>query len=62
MGELSGSKVFDLESQVQQQLAACNAHADYLGLAAEFGGKTAGMLAIEVLKLRATQGDATTRE
>lgn len=60
---LRDSTASDLEQQVLRLLDACDAHADYLGLAAELGGDSAGMLAIEVLKRRAQQGDqAATRE
>jgi hypothetical protein len=52
----------DVESQLQQRLAACDAHPEYLGLAAELGGPIAGGLGVEVLKVRARGGDATATE
>ena len=51
-----------IEVQMRSHFAACDAHADYLGLAVELGGKTAGVIATEILKQRATQGDHAAKE
>ncbi len=52
----------DLERRVEQHLAACDAHPEYLGLAAELGGPSVGGIAVEVLKARARGGDVPATE
>lgn len=47
----------------EEQIRSCNAHADYLGIAAELGGKAVRHYAISVLKSRALHhGDKAARD
>ncbi|MES2536417.1 MAG: hypothetical protein V4632_11160 [Pseudomonadota bacterium] len=55
--ELGGQETRNVDERWRQCLQDCSAHADYLGLAAEFGGQTVGMIAMEILKLRTREGD-----
>ncbi len=45
------------QSALEAFLARCDASSDYLGLAAELGGETPRRIALEILKLRAGDGD-----
>lgn len=47
----------EIETKIRQHFATCDAHADYLGLAVELGGKNAGAIALAILQQRAKQGD-----
>lgn len=62
MAELRDSKKMDIEQQLRRQFALCDAHADYLGLAVELGGKWSGTIATKILRQRATQGDPAAKE
>lgn len=52
----------ELELRLRRHFDACDAHADYLGLAVELGGQGASMIAMHVLKSRTEQGDAAAKE
>jgi tetratricopeptide (TPR) repeat protein len=52
----------EVETKIRQHFATCDAHADYLGLAVEFGGKNAGVIALAILQQRAKQGDQEAKE
>ena len=52
----------EVETKIRQHFATCDAHADYLGLAVEFGGKNAGVIALAILQQRAKQGDRAAKE
>ena len=50
------------EDHYNDLMRQCDAHPDYLGLVAEFGGETGRFLAISNLKLRASGGDEAARQ
>lgn len=52
-----GARAQDAALHAQQR--RCDAHADYLGAAAELGGEAVRFYAMAILKLRATEGDGT---
>lgn len=52
----------EVETKIKQLFATCDAHADYLGLAVELGGKNAGATALAILQQRTKGGDRAAKE
>ncbi|MDP1982324.1 MAG: hypothetical protein Q8K23_07245 [Sulfuritalea sp.] len=52
----------EVETKIRQHFATCDAHAEYLGLAVELGGKNASVIALAILQQRAKQGDQAAKE
>lgn len=48
----------ETEDRYDALMRVCDAHSDYLGLVAEFGGEAGRFLAVSILKLRAREGDS----
>lgn len=60
--DLRNAAKSEVETKIRQHFATCDAHADYLGLAVEFGGKNASAIALAILQQRARQGDQAAKE
>ena len=59
MKELKGKQSEDFYDALMRE---CDAHPDYLGVVAEFGGESGRFFATSILKLRAREGDEAARQ
>jgi len=60
--DLKTRKGRETDDRCDALMRECDAHPDYLGVTAEFGGESGCFLAISILKLRAREGDETARQ